>query len=46
MFAIMLATNSGRNALFSSDGAVWPVIVLGCIALGRLFYIKIKERLA
>lgn len=46
VFAIMLATNSGRNALFSSDGAVWPVIVLGCIALGRLFYIKIKERLA
>lgn len=46
VFAIMLATNSGRNALFSSDGAVWPIMVLGCITLCRLFYIKIKERLA
>lgn len=33
VFAVMISMNSGRNALFASDGAVWPVFALGCMAL-------------
>lgn len=44
VFAVMLAINSGRNALFASDGAIWPVFFLGCVAIYNYIYEKIKEK--
>lgn len=43
VFAVMIAMNSGPNALFSSDGAVWPVFLITMAYFCSLF-LERKER--